>query len=75
MGNCGSMFCGAGHYRKQERIIKKFIKDPNTQVNQEGSNFNSSGRLLSAQGAQSNPANVSESYAKRQMFYYGVDEH
>ena len=36
-GNCTNMFCGPGHFRKQERIMRKFVRDPNVTANQEGS--------------------------------------
>ena len=26
-GNCSNMFCGVGHFRKQERIMRKFADD------------------------------------------------
>ena len=42
--NCGNMFCGPGHFRKQERIMRKFVRDPNVSVNQDGGGgANSSG--------------------------------
>jgi len=76
VGNCSNMFCGAGHFRKQERIMRKFIKDPNTSVNQ--SNYPNSANNRSSE-AQSEPIPgsvgryMADSYAKRQMFYYGVE--
>ena len=64
--NCGNMFCSAGHFRKQERIMKKFVRDPNVTVNQEGSS--GSDLRISAEGGR-HPASVSrhmqDSYAKR----------
>ena len=39
-GNCGNMFCGAGHFRKQERIMRKFADDspPSSLVEEVGNN-------------------------------------
>jgi len=38
--NCTSMFCGAGHFKKQQRFMKKFARDPNRDVNQQNNSFN-----------------------------------
>lgn len=35
-GNCSNMFCGPGHFKKQERIMRKFVRDPSINTNQEG---------------------------------------
>lgn len=32
--SCGPMICGSGHFRKQERIMRKFVRDPNVNTNQ-----------------------------------------
>lgn len=75
--NCSNMFCGPGHFKKQERIIKKFTKDPNVQVNQLSTGSDTA-RLLSGLPDSGRQAvigqRMSESYAKRQMFYYQVDD-
>ena len=76
MGNCTNMFCGAGHFRKQERIMRKFVRDPNTTVNQEASGM-SGGRPtgetpLPIPGSVGH--NMHQSYNKRQMFAYGVED-
>ena len=27
MTNCAEMFCGSGHFKKQERVINKYVAD------------------------------------------------
>ena len=66
--NCTNMFCGPGHFRKQERIMRKYIH-PEANTNQEG--VSSSGNNFQGQTAG---ANMSDSYAKRQMFHYVVPD-
>jgi len=39
------MFRGTSHFQKQERMMRKFIHDPNTSVNQDMSAFSGSGGL------------------------------
>lgn len=35
--NCGTILSGDNHFRKQDRIMRKYIHDPSTSVNQESS--------------------------------------
>jgi len=56
--------------------MRKFVKDPNTMVNQEGYQT-SSGPMRSdhtvPQGSSGN-RHMADSYAKRSMFIYGVED-
>jgi len=58
--------------------MRKFVKDPNTMVNQHGYQT-SSGAMRSADGTMvpqgsSGNRHMADSYAKRSMFIYGVEE-
>ena len=54
--------------------MKKFVSDPNVTTNQEGTG--SSGKHVSAEGGHPGSVgrHMQDSYAKRQMFYYGVED-
>ena len=41
------MFCGTGHFRKQEKVMRKYVRDPGADTNQHERrliNTSSSGR-------------------------------
>ena len=58
--------------------MKKYVRDPSINTNQtNGTSSTSNGRFVSQTDntrGGSNAQNMADSYAKRQMFYYGVDE-
>ena len=69
------MFCGPKHFRKQEKVMRKYVRDPGFDTNQDMRliKTNSSGKNdepMSTSVVQ----NMQDSYAKRQMFYYGVED-
>lgn len=59
--------------------MRKFIKDPNTSVNQSGFPSSAGNRSSDTHTEQLIPGSsvgryMADSYAKRQMFYYGVED-
>ena len=63
LANCGSMFCSPSHFNKQERLVKKFVRNPNAHTNQEHDHD-----LLEGQYSMT----MSESYGRRKMYTYAL---
>ena len=74
------MFAGPGHFTKQDRLIKKWVRDPNLDINPQQKysvgirNFLNNTVIPANSISDQKHLESTESYRRRQMFFYAFTE-